>query len=430
MVFPGQREASHPADLNAALAHCSATGVAAPANAVMAEQAQALAESLRDHIINQVPAFSTSGNPQLLPDLAQHARQHVAALQSLLHNNLPVDLAFVQQHAQRCASQRFPLEALLQAYQCITPWLLDWAAQAIVPALSTDLLQRQLGAVAQAHVGAANVAAAAAYVQQTRLLAESEGDRRTELLGLLLGGVDEADVRAARLLKRAGYLEQRLSFCVALVQATDPLEMDSPARAQRIVDAVTAALAPLSVRALVGMRQNLVTAVVSDRRRVSGWTAPQSSLSERIRPSLLSLGPAVLVGLSTDQPSTAFIPRGHQEALVALDLAHVGERLVAFSQLPIRRLLIHRGADYVQPALPAWVDLLVLADAKAQGTLLASLRAMADADINVQRAARSLKVHPNTLYARLQRVADLTGLNGQHYHGLSQLLLAVDCARR
>lgn len=426
--MPGNTSAEPQTALAVALARCRASGLARPAAAAMTAQAPALARSLSEHILAEVAAYRASGNPQLLPDLSRHAEKLLRLLCGLLDGSQQPDLAFVQQHARHGAAQRFPIDALLQAYQCITPWWLAWAGQALASHAKGRWLQA-LAALGQAYAADVSVAAAAAYVQQTRLQAEAEGHRRTELLGLLLGGVDEADTRAAGLLKRAGYLEQRLSFCVALVQATDPLEMDSPARAQRIVDALTAALAPLSVRLLVGMRQNLVTAVIADLRRVSGWTAPQAALSERLRPALLRLGPAVLVGLSTDQPSTAFIPRGQQEALVALDLAHVGERLVAFSQLPIRRLLIHRGAAHVQAAMPPWLEPLRAADAKAKGALLASLRALADADINVQLAARTLEVHPNTLYARLQRVTDLTGLNAQRYHDLGQLLLAADCAR-
>lgn len=428
MAMSGKTSPAVQTALVVALSRCRASGLAYSAASAMASQSTALARSLAEHIVAGVPDYRASANPQLLPDLTRHAEQHVALLCGLLDGSQQADLAFVQQHARHGAAQRFPIEALLQAYQCITPWWLAWAGQALAGPAKRQSLQA-LAALGQAYTADASVAAAAAYVQQTRLLAEAEGNRRTELLGLLLGGVDEADTRAAGLLKRGGYLEQRLSFCVALVQATDPLEMDSPARAQRIVDALTAALAPLSVRLLVGMRQNLVTAVISDLRRVSGWTAPQAALCERLRPALLRLGPAVLVGLSTDQPSTAFIPRGQQQALVALDLAHVGERLVAFSQLPIRRLLIHRGADHVQAALPDWLGPLRDADAKAHGKLLATLRALADADINLQRAARVLELHPNTLYARLQRVTDLTGLNPQRYHDLNQLLLVADCGR-
>ncbi|MSQ19635.1 MAG: hypothetical protein EXR39_08780 [Betaproteobacteria bacterium] len=70
---------------------------------------------------------------------------------------------------------------------------------------------------------AVSIVVAAEYVAQTRVFAEAEGNQRTELLRILVRGYDESDGRVARLLKRAGYLEQRQSFCVALVQSTDPL---------------------------------------------------------------------------------------------------------------------------------------------------------------------------------------------------------------
>jgi sugar diacid utilization regulator len=57
------------------------------------------------------------------------------------------------------------------------------------------------------------------------------------------------------------------------------------------------------------------------------------------------------------------------------------------------------------------------------------LRAVADADMNVQQAARNLHRDPNTIYARLERIKSLTGLGGQRYRDLTELLLIVDCRR-
>jgi sugar diacid utilization regulator len=105
----------------------------------------------------------------------------------------------------------------------------------------------------------------------------------------------------------------------------------------------------------------------------------------------------------------------------------VAERVVLYSQLPIRRLLLHRAADYVQPALPGWAAGLADADAKSGGDLVKTLRALADADMNVQQAARALDVHANTLYARIKRIRELTGLDCQRFHDLTELLLAADC---
>ncbi len=413
------------------LAKLSSLGVVPRVAAGFEKRIGDLARLLQETVVDEIPAFSASGNPEVLPDLERHAGEHIAELRRLLGGGEVRDFDFVRAHARRRAGQRFPLEAILHAYRCSQKVLSKWICDAAI-APNTRSREQILLAVAELSIEYTNtisIVAAAEYVAQTRILAEAEGDRRTELLSILVSGYDESDGRVARLLKRAGYLEQRQSFCVALAQSTDPLEMENPARGQRIVEAMTQAVATIPVRAMVGIRNNVVTAVFSDVRRVSGWTAPQANLADRIRPRLLALGPAVLIGMSSDQPSTAFIPRGLHEATVALDFANVTERVVQFSALPIRRLLIHRGADYVQSAMPVWFPPFRDADAKAQGALTKTLQALADADMNVQRAARELHVHPNTIYARIERISDLTGLEAQRYHHLTDLLLAADCGR-
>jgi PucR C-terminal helix-turn-helix domain/GGDEF-like domain len=399
----------------------------APLNGSAADWARRASEA----IVAAIPAFSVSACPELLADLERHAGAHIAELCRLLYGGALRDFDFVRVYARQRATQRFPIEATLQAYRCMLPIFSRWLRGGVVTPRARDR-EPALAALAEfvtQYGGAISIVFAATYAAHASVFAEAEGDRRAELLGTLVGGFDESDTRIARLLKRAGYLEQRLRFCVALAQAIDPLEMENTARAQRIADAMVECVASLSVRVLVGVRSHLVTAVFSDIRRVSGWTAPQANLADRVKERLLGLGPAVLVGLSGDQASPLLIPRGLHEATVALDFASVSERVVPFYSLSIRRLLIHRGVEYVQSALPVWFASLRDADAKSQGDLMKTLRAFADADLNVQGAARGLHVHANTIYARLQRIEDLTGLNAQRYHDLAHLLLAADCGR-
>lgn len=402
-------------------------GVTAPLSGQVAGCARRASET----VVAAIPVFSATANAELLADLERHAAAHVAELCRLLDGGTVRDFEFVRAYAGRCATQRFPIDAALRAYRCMLPIFSEWLGGDVALPRARDR-GRALAALAEfltQYGGAIITVFSAAYVAHASIHAGAEGDRRAELLSMLLSGFDASDTRIARLLKRAGYLEQRLRFCVALAQATDPLEMENTARAQRIADAMVECVASLSVRVLVGVRSNLVTAVFSGIQRVSGWTAPQANLADRVKERLLGLGPAVLVGLSGDQASPSLIPRGLHEATVALDFATVSERVVPFYSLSIRRLLIHRGVDYVQPALPAWFAGLRDADAKFQGELVKTLRACADADMNVQGAARRLHVHANTVYARLQRIEDVTGLNAQRYHDLTHMLLVADCGR-
>lgn len=385
--------------------------------------------ALQKAVVDEIPAFSESGNPDVMPELSAHAGDHIRELRRLLGGGAIGDFGFVAAHARHRAEQKFPLEASLHAYRCGHKVLSRWMRDAAVDTVG-DNVDAVVSAIADfsiEYTDAISTVAAAEYVAQTRALAEAEGDRRTELLNLLLSGYDESDGRVARLLRRAGYLEQRQTFCIALAQSVDPREMENPARAQRLVDAVQSAVSGLPVRVLLGVRDSVVNAIFSATRRQSGWTAPQLTLAERIRPKLLELGPAAVIGISTDQPSTSHLPKGLREAQMALDFASVAERVVQFAHLPLRRLLLHLAGETVNSALPPWTNDFLQADAKARGALVTTLQAYADADMNVLKAARSLDVHPNTVYSRLQRIEDITGLDGQRYHALTELLLAADC---
>jgi len=415
--------------LREVLASLTRTGVIPHAGAALDGTMQNVGRILRDAVLTEIPAFSASGNPEILPGLDQHIGDHIREIRRLFGGGEVGAFEFVRTHARHRAEQRFPLEVTLHAYRCGHKIFSHWLRDAAV-ATRPKHIEKAVSAVADFAIEYANTAStimASEYVAHTRMLAEAEGDRRTELLNILLDGYDESDGRVARLLKRAGYLEQRQSYCVVVAQSTNAAEMENPARAQRIASAIAAEVAATPVRMLIGIRHNLVTAVLSDTRRQSGWTAPQNNLADRIRPMLLVLGPAVLVGISTDHPSTSFLPRALHEATIALDFASVANRVVLFSDLPIRGLLLHRGSDYVQSARPNWVAALSSADAKAGGSLIGTLRAVADADMNVQQAARILGKHPNTVYTRIERIKELTGLDGQRYHDLTELLLAADC---
>ncbi len=382
-------------------------------------------------VVDQVPAFSESGNPDALPQLEAHLDAQVKELIRLLGAGLPGDFAFVRDYAQHVAGHRFPLEAVLHTYRSahklISAWIRDAALET---ADSSAQVRRVVAAAADftlEYMDVVSTIATSSYVEHTRVLAEAEGDRRTELLNLLLSGYDEADARAAQLLRRAGYLAQRQSYCIVAARSVDPREMLSAARAQRMADAVADALHGAPLRVLTGIRDGLVLSVVSSTRRLSGWTAPQSLLADQVFPLLRRIGPAALIGLSNDVPSTAHIPRAATEAKLALEFATVGDRVMRYASIPLRKMLVVHARDQVHGALPVWLETLVAADNKARGALAETLRAYADADMNVQQAAKVLGVHPNTIYTRARRIADITGKDLLAYHDLTEMLLALDC---
>jgi len=420
------------AALRKSLARLKRVGVIPGAALALEKRLPSATRAVRDAILTQVPTLSGSASSEIRSEWQLHNGEHLREILRLLADGDVGDFDFVRKHARVCAEQQFPLEAALHAYRCSQQHHSRWirtAAAAVAPRSPGSVVSAITDFGAE-YANLVSTTMAAQYVAHTRQIAEAEGDRRADLLSALLNGPDESDARLSQLLRREGYMEPRQTVCVAMAQSADPLGMQNGPRAQRIVEAIAAAVAGSQVRALVGLRSNIATAVFADMQRQSGWTRPLGNLADKLRPLLLVLGPAVLIGLSRAHASIALIPKALQEATIALGCAHDADRVVSFGQLPMRRLLLHRSGDYLRTALPPWAPDFLNADFKARGALTKTLRAYGDADMNLIRAARALKVHPNTLYARMARINALTGLNSQRYHDLTELLLAADCQER
>lgn len=393
---------------------------------------EAFVTALADSVVREVPAYTASGNPDVIPELESHLARQVEAICELLGGKRLSAFEFVLEHARRRAEQKFPLDAVLACYRCLHRDVASWVRDAALESADESAqLRRVVAAVADLMVeysGLTSTLLTSEYVTQTRLLAEAEGDRRSELLNVLLSGYDESDSHAARLLRNGGYLAQRQSFCVAIARSVDPREMESMARAQRMVDAVASSVKDLPIRTLIGVQDGLVVAVFSATRRLSGWTAPQSLTADRVYPKLRMIGPAALIGLSSDVPSTSHIAKAFGEAKLALEFASVAERVVSFGQIPFRDMLVRVAAEQVQSAIPSYAHALLEADAKSRGALVQTLRAYAGANMNVLKTAEALSLHPNTIYARMQRITDLTDRNPLTYAALTELLLVADCS--
>jgi hypothetical protein len=399
------------------------------------KQSGTLVEKFQLAVIAEVPQFSQSRNPDLLPEQALHAKEYLNELMRLLCGRGRADLNFnfVQEYGRRRAEQRFPLQATLQAYRCGLRVVLHWSRGFVKKTdRSAQNTQEELAALSDflmEYADTISTTFATAYSAHALLLADVAGDQRSELLKILLDGHDEADAQVARLLRDAGFLDRRQSFCVALARSVDPTEMLNASRARRMADSIANVLAGLSARRVIDVHENKVTMVFAAVRRESGWTAPRSSLAQEISVALSLVGNAALIGVSNDAPSTAHIPNAYREASIALELASVGERVGRFAEIPLRRLLLHFAADEFHRILPSWAKVFFEANEHSRGALEATLRTYANVDMNILQAAQVLGVHPNTVYARFQRVHEISGLRPKSFHGLNDLLIVCDAAR-
>ncbi len=386
----------------------------------MTQQKDAISAQLHDAIVTTIPAFSTSRNPELQSDLEQHTSDLTSEVLQLIKSGKPNTFEFVRAFAKKRADQRFPLDATLQVYHTAHKVLEGWMDHALKNARAAETTAAK---VTLAFINEASTVAASAYVAETRILIEVAGDQRAKLLTMLLEGYDESDTRLTEFLRSAGYVSTRHCYCVVLARAVDPSEMLNSARARRMLDTIDHVAQEAGFQRLADVRENRVAIVCSAISRKSGWTPHQIELANRLTSELAVVGPAALIGVSNDVRATSQIPAAYRQAQLALEFATVSRRVVAYSSIGFQHLLLHLAGDELQRMLPSWTEAYFTADSKARGALATTLKAYADADMNVIRTAEALKVHPNTIYARFDRISDITGLKPRSFQDLSELLL-------
>lgn len=412
--------------LNAAIRTLHELGLIPDTGSQLESRQQEARDELLTTILAEVSEYSSTRNPDVVPELRRHLADHFLHAARLLGGG-DIDPGFIVEHAQRQARQHFPLDASLRAYRCLARTLSERIRDAAISVAHEDSeLRRVVAASANFAIEYGSFAAGVAtreYVDATRLLAENAGDRKTELLNLLLNGYDESDGRAAALLRAAGYLEQRQTYAVVAVRAVQGAEMDNAERVERIQNSLKEVLRGVRVRMLSGVRDHSVVALISATHRLSGWTRPHTLASDLAVAPMRLMGNAVLVGISSDVPSTAHIPRALREAELALEHAHRGQRVLRFSDIRLVDLIVERACrDGGQPR-PVWLEPFMKVD--RHGKLAATLHAYAENDMNVIRAAKQLGMHPNSLYARFAKIEAVTGLSPQRFHALTELLLAL-----
>lgn len=389
-----------------------------------------LSQHVYSQILDQIPAFSETRNPQVLPELKQHLSKLLNSIIQLLSDGSIEHLNFIHPYAKQQSIRYFPLEASLHAYRCFHKLVMGHTSESLsLKKADIDPLNTIISDYSEFMIEFIDVVSnlfTESYLEQQHTQRVKTGDERAELLATLLEGYDESDVRVKKILHNAGYLDRRLSYCVAIAQSVDPSEMFHPERARRLYDAIKEILLHTSALHLIELYRNKVVIIFSHVRRASGWTVPHSQLGVRLKSELRSVGNAALIGVSNDVPATALIPKAYHEAQMALELADVSQRVVQIADVPLQRLILQLVGDKIQPVLPSWRYDFYAADDHLRGALVDTLQAYAKANMNALKTAKILSVHPNTIYSRMQKIRDVTGLDVKSYDALSELLVIAN----
>jgi hypothetical protein len=365
----------------------------------------------------EIPVYAECG-PSLLADVRHQVDRHYhMKLAALLagHDVTLEDLSFTRGAAMRRARSGFGLEDYINAFRVgqQTFW------EAVLDAAGSSQLGHEaalsLATPLMRYCDFASTLAGHAYVEfKQHAVADADRERRDLLEHLLAGRLP---ARGPLLAAAQGYgvsADARMLVIAAVAAGPSP-------------DADTALAASAAIaRGTLGDGRTLVVARQAEIVAVPVFSCgcdPERMCArvDAVHARLREEGLPLAMGVSTPAAGVAELPRAYDEACAALAWVAEEGGVAALPQMSPFGYLARSAPETARRLVDPEVRELVTDERVCE-----TVRALADADLRLARAAEILQVHPNTAQYRLRRIEERTGLNPRSVRGLIDLLLAIE----
>jgi sugar diacid utilization regulator len=370
----------------------------------------------------EVDEYASVSDPAFAEEVLAHAAEHVGAFVRAARRGRPPageELDFVRSRGAQRARELMPLDALLESY--LIGQRTVWEAIVETAGETPEGLRaaQELTGETFAYTHAINVAVADAYLRESRALASEAERSRRDLLDRLLSGGEPGPDEA----RRAEALGLPPDADHVVVVAVADAEADSPDdEAHRL--AVRALLRADPERPFVVARHDEVVAVLPVYVR-RGPAELRAALERAAATLARTHNVRLRVGVSSVGSGLSALARCYGEANRALRHTTDEAAVVALQDIALVDYLASEADDTARRLVPAGTRRLLDADRQLAGALVRTLRAYADCDLNVARAAKRLAVHPNTVHYRLRRIATLSGRDPRRFGDVTELLTAL-----
>jgi len=334
---------------------------------------------------------------------------------------------FVRTHAEWRARRQVPLVASLHAYRLAhkTYWGITrealWQHAEREEALLALTMLSDFWIEFFDYVGA--VLAEAHAVEEGLIVAQNT-PAYAGLIDHLLRGLEPRGGEARRLRTLCG-IRAGAPMAVAVARPLlsgngKPIDLEVTLRS--LVRLVQLAIPSAAFGKLVDIRNGEVTVVAcSDADTGRGFL---KALRRHGVGRRAANGLAAGVGVGLDTTEVAGLPQSFEEARLALEFATPSQPLLHFADIDLQEFLIRRADIAALRLIPERMRQLTPASGPS-GELSRTIRAFAECSLNVKQTARRLGVHTNTIYFRLNRINQLTGVDPRTFSGTSLLLTAL-----
>ncbi|HUH83402.1 MAG TPA: helix-turn-helix domain-containing protein [Stellaceae bacterium] len=370
----------------------------------MHERRVAVAQSTLAAVQRENIEFQQASSGDFTQQPIEHLQQHFAVLLAIGDGaELGEDpFRFVRGLAVIRAQQQFPLAASLHAYRIGHKGVLT-AVREAVP--EDDESHRKamaslltLSDFLMEYTDVISTILTEACVAEEKLLNTRRARGRLSLLDDLLRGVRPRDADAEAPVTSAASTSRNRSPSASPVPPSLPAAARPTGRRRSARSApLSTALARPGLGRLVDIRDEEMIALLCGGAR----------------------------GVSLDVHDIAELPQAYLDAQHACEFAGPGRSVVHFADIDLVEFLPRRPDAAAFRLLAAWAEELQAADRKKAGKLARTIRTFTDCSLNVKVTARRLRLHTNTLYFRLNRIKQLTGVDPRNFAGATLLLTTL-----
>jgi hypothetical protein len=379
-----------------------------------------LSHHARDTIYDEVQAYADIDDLTLPQEVQAHCRQVFSAfLTTVVERRDPGrgDFPWTAKHAMRRVDMGIGLADFMKAFRIgqIELWdgILDGVRE---HPEATDAALHLVGQVMRT-VEVASTAAAEAYLEAQQFSLADSARLARDLLEDLLQGRPPTVKPRLEMLADVG-----LGEATPLVVAVGSYTVPGDVNGERSAHAMLRTALNNPGRGLTVVRHDEVVALMPVE------PGGEERVLARIRAGVASLaghGVFPCVGVSSIRGSMLDVPEAYEEACLARRSLRGRTGVQALSQMSTLDYLVQTHDRTARRLVRPEVRAFVTEDLAAGGTFVTTLRTYVSCDLNAKLAAMRLAVHPNTVYYRLERIAERTGCDVRRVEEVIDLLLAV-----
>ena len=382
-----------------------------------------------DGLQRENPEFERAASPQFRAEALGHCNDILHLMLEIATGQAaglgPDPFHFVRTHAVRRARQQFPLAGSLNAYRLAHRGYWEVMRHSVGTAAAAESEKTEclmiLSEFLLEFFDRISGIMTDAYIAEEKLMIARRTRAHVALIEDLLHGRQPGDLDAQALCERTG-IRSGAPVAVVIARVTpsgNDKAFDRALELERLSRCFHRALTPEPFGRLIEIRRDEVLAIVA------GSADTSRGVLKALSASAAELASGAGIGISLDATEISALPQAFQEAERAVEFTGAKRPIMHFADIDLMDFLVRRPDAAARRLIPPWAGRLVDADTGKSGELSRTILQFADCNFNVKRTARRLDLHTNTVYFRLNRIRELTGIDPRSYSGLSLLLTTL-----